>query len=207
MSKHSVRNSNCVRMESSVHMCNCTLCGGHMCSSSLCFCHSISECCEIKKWLRFIWINCLLPGIHRKDYNVWIRQAYYFYLRAHCTIHTWAAHSIIQNTIYTSSNMLQFTSKSMRFHLTTSWMHTIVILIVVFILNTGKLALSFFNIQYNLCVWYNVIYIVRISNKLNIKCHWNGQLGERATVKLNCSLYTKMNFTLIDAFPVYVVIW
>ncbi|XP_055300953.1 tyrosine kinase receptor Cad96Ca [Sitodiplosis mosellana] len=33
--------------------------------------------------------------------------------------------------------MLHFTSKSMRFHLATSWMHTIVILIVVFILNTA----------------------------------------------------------------------
>ncbi|XP_031634138.1 tyrosine kinase receptor Cad96Ca [Contarinia nasturtii] len=32
--------------------------------------------------------------------------------------------------------MFHFTSKSMHFHLTTSWMHTIVILIVVFILNT-----------------------------------------------------------------------
>lgn len=114
------------------------------------------ECCEIKKWLQFIRINCLLTFVFNvKRFSLFTKRLftgihYLSYLVWRACI--WTCPSRFSNLYRThnnSNNMLHFTSKSMRFHLTTSWMHTIVILIVVFILNTGKLAKFPFSQNYD----------------------------------------------------------
>lgn len=130
--------------------------------------------------------------IKRKRF-IWIRRIIWAH---HICIYVWALESpiliIYMHISRTTANMLQYTSKSMRFHLNTSWMHTIVILIVVFILNSGKLNSHHLHIAFTklpLFHWvifhvkvflkqlkHNVICIVTSSQWIKTPSKWDNQL-------------------------------
>lgn len=69
------------------------------------------------------------------------------YVRINCQF---GNHIYSHKSTSTNANMHRFRLKSMRqFHLNASWMHTIVILIIVFILDTGKFLMSYINTLMN----------------------------------------------------------